>query len=118
MSVVIKVREYLFKTLNTISLSLLIMLVLSPSQVYAQGFCGEEIVDMVIMLDRTRSVSSGNLQIEEDAAIALLQTFIDNNAGHSAGLGRFGDSDPDPSTGCFFLMEIIPGLPMRKYSKV
>ncbi len=51
--------------------------------------CGTQLLDVVIMLDRTTSVSSTERDAEASAAKNLLDTFISINGGHRVAIGAF-----------------------------
>jgi hypothetical protein len=65
--------------------------------------CGEQTVDLVIMIDRTGSVSDPDLQAEGQAVYDLLQSFIDNGiTGVNVAIGRFpGEEDGTPANALF-----------------
>ncbi|EKD41206.1 MAG: hypothetical protein ACD_73C00802G0001, partial [uncultured bacterium] len=53
--------------------------------------CGTKTIDLVIMMDRTGSVSTTARAAEAAAAKSLLDTFINLNAGHKVAIGAFNN---------------------------
>jgi len=58
--------------------------------------CGQQAADIVIMLDRTTSVSGTARVAERDAANSLLASLAGSGAAHNVAIGRFPDSNSEP----------------------
>lgn len=84
--------------MNGTKLGLLFFLFFLPVLVQAQDMkiCGETSSDVVIMLDRTLSVSPENRQKEADAAQKLVALLLENPENNVA-VGRFGAGDCETS---------------------
>lgn len=73
-------------------LALSLVLTFASSKVWSQGApaCGQEAADIVIMLDRTGSVSASERAVEAAAANTLINLLGTLNNGQRVGIGRFG----------------------------
>lgn len=92
-----KGKKVLLSALTLVTLGLG-SLFTSPLQAQAQT-CGSQPVDLVLMLDRTASVSSTARNNERDAANSLLSTLATLDVGHRVSIGRFGNSTSEIVSG-------------------
>ena len=74
--------------------TLVAALFFTPQYSFATGqYCAEQLVDVVIMLDRSSSIDRQvELPAEANAAKALLDTFITLNSGHKVAVGAFSET--------------------------
>jgi len=85
-----------FKEILGAVIGLVFLGIVPGAQAQPAPTCGQQAADIVIMLDRTGSVSSTARVAERDAANSLLASLAGSGAAHNVAIGRFPDSSGEP----------------------